>query len=43
GQDQVGNFTVDKDGTATFDRQPSISGREGADLRATVTQVIPGR
>jgi hypothetical protein len=42
-QDQVGNFTVDKDGTATFDRQTSISGREGADLRATVTQVIPGR
>jgi hypothetical protein len=42
-QDQVGNFTIDQDGTATFDRETSISGSEGADLRATVTQVIPGR
>jgi hypothetical protein len=42
-QDQVGNFTIDQDGTATFDRETSIDGPEGADLRATVTQVIPGR
>jgi hypothetical protein len=42
-QDQVGNFTIDQDGTATFDRETSISGSEGADLRATVTQVIAGR
>jgi hypothetical protein len=42
-QDQVGNFTIDQDGTATFDRETSISGAEGADLQATVTQVIPGR
>lgn len=42
-QDQVGNFTIDQDATATFDRETSISGSEGADLRATVTQVIPGR
>ncbi|MEV0669753.1 hypothetical protein [Mycobacterium sp. NPDC050441] len=42
-QDQVGNFTIDGDGTATFDRETGISGPEGADLQATVTQVIPGR
>jgi hypothetical protein len=42
-QDQVGNFTIDADGTATFDRETSISGEENANLRATVTQVIPGR
>lgn len=42
-QDQVGNFTIDADGTATFDRETGISGPEGADLRATVTQVLPGR
>jgi hypothetical protein len=42
-QDQVGNFTIDQDGTATFDRETSISGPEAADLQATVTQVIPGR
>lgn len=42
-QDQIGNFTIDKDGTATFDRETSISGPANADLNATVTQVIPGR
>lgn len=42
-QDQVGNFTIDSDGTATFDRETSISGEENANLQATVTQVIPGR
>jgi hypothetical protein len=42
-QDQVGNFTIDQDGTATFDRETSISGSEDADMQATVTQVIPGR
>lgn len=42
-QDQVGNFTIDADGTATFDRETGISGPEGADLRASVTQVLPGR
>ncbi|WP_166904268.1 hypothetical protein [Mycobacterium sp. DL440] len=42
-QDQVGNFTIDADGTATFDRETGISGPEGADLQATVTQVLPGR
>lgn len=42
-QDQIGNFTIDADGVATFDRETSISGPEGADLRATVTQVIPDR
>lgn len=42
-QDQVGNFTIDANGTATFDRETSISGQENANLKATVTQVIPGR
>ncbi|WP_235682961.1 hypothetical protein [Mycolicibacterium alvei] len=42
-QDQVGNFTIDADGTATFDRETGISGPEGADLQATVTQILPGR
>ena len=42
-QDQVGNFTIDAHGTATFDREESIDGQEGAVLKATVTQVIPGR
>lgn len=42
-QDQVGNFTLDSTGTATFDRETGISGEESANLRATVTQVIPGR
>lgn len=42
-QDQIGNFTIDADGTATFDRETMLSGPEGADLRATVSQVIPGR
>lgn len=42
-QDQVGNFTIDADGTATFDRETSISGQENASLKATVTQVISGR
>ncbi|WP_006246063.1 hypothetical protein [Mycolicibacterium tusciae] len=42
-QDQVGNFTIDADGMATFDREASISGPEGAELRTTVTQVIHGR
>ncbi|MBP2453014.1 hypothetical protein [Mycolicibacterium lutetiense] len=42
-QDQVGNFTIDADGTATFDRETGISGPEGADLHATVTQVLSGR
>lgn len=42
-QDQVGNFTIDSDGTATFDRETLISGEENADLQASVTQVIPGR
>lgn len=42
-QDQVGNFTIDDGGTATFDRESTIDGPEGADLQATVTQVLPGR
>ena len=42
-QDQIGNFTIDSTGTATFDRETRISGPEGADLLAAVTQVIPGR
>lgn len=42
-QDQVGNFTIDSEGTATFDRETSISGEENANLQATVTQVIAGR
>jgi hypothetical protein len=42
-QDQIGNFTIDTAGIATFDRGTMISGPEGADLRATVTQVSPGR
>ena len=42
-QEQIGNFTINEHGTATFDRETGISGPEGADLRATVTQVIPGR
>lgn len=42
-QDQVGNFTIDADGTATFDRETGITGPEGADLQATVTQILPGR
>lgn len=42
-QDQIGNFIIDADGTATFDRETSISGDENAKLQATVTQVIPGR
>lgn len=42
-QDQIGNFTIDGDGTATFDRETRIDGPDGADLQATVTQVIPGR
>lgn len=42
-QDQVGNFTIDADGTATFDRETRISGEENANLQATVTQVIPGQ
>jgi hypothetical protein len=42
-QDQIGNFTIDTDGMATFDSETMISGPEGADLRATVTQVISGR
>lgn len=42
-QDQVGNFSIDSGGTATFDRETSISGPANANLRATVTQIIPGR
>ncbi|GEM_PF-4804763 len=42
-QEQVGNFTIAADGTAAFDRETSISGQEDASLKATVTQVIPGR
>ncbi len=42
-QDQIGNFTIDADGTATFGRESRISGEENAKLQATVTQVIPGR
>lgn len=42
-QDQVGNFIIDSEGTATFDRETSISGEENANLQATVTQVIAGR
>ncbi|MBU9764634.1 hypothetical protein FR943_12340 [Mycobacterium sp. TNTM28] len=42
-QDQIGNFTIAADGTATFDRETSIDGPEGADLQATVTQVLAGR
>ncbi len=42
-QEQIGNFTIDADGTATFDRESTIDGPEGASLLATVTQVLPGR
>lgn len=42
-ESQIGNFSGDEDGTATFDRETSISGPAGADLRAAVTQVIPNR
>jgi hypothetical protein len=42
-QDQIGNFTIDRDGTATFDKETSISGPEGADLRATVSRVMSSR
>lgn len=42
-QDQIGNFTIAADGTATFDRETRIDGPEGADLQATVTQILPGR
>lgn len=42
-QDQVGNFTIDGDSTATFDRETVIDGPEGAHLQATVTQILPGR
>ena len=30
-QDQIGNFTIDADGTAIFDRETMLSGPEGAD------------
>lgn len=42
-QAQIGNFTIDGDGIATFDRETTLDGPEGADLQATVTQVLPGR
>lgn len=42
-QTQIGNFTIDGDGIATFDRETTLDGPEGADLQATVTQVLPGR
>jgi hypothetical protein len=42
-QDQVGNFTIDKDGMATFDRETMISAPDGANLQAVVTSVLPGR
>lgn len=42
-QDQVSNFTIAADGTATFDREASISGEDNASLKANVTQAIPGR
>ncbi|MGX9672049.1 hypothetical protein [Mycobacterium sp. HM-7] len=42
-QSQIGNFTIDSSGTATFDRETGISGPEGADLQAVVTQIIGGR
>lgn len=42
-QPQIGNFSIDSSGTATFDRETRISGPEGADLQAVVTQVIGGR
>ncbi|GCA98519.1 hypothetical protein NCCNTM_21540 [Mycolicibacterium sp. NCC-Tsukiji] len=42
-QTQIGNFSIDKNGTATFDRETTIDGPEGANLQATVTQVIGGR
>jgi len=42
-QDQVGNFTIDAEGTARFDRETSISGAENANLQATVTRVVVGR
>ncbi|AMO60822.1 Uncharacterised protein [Mycolicibacterium phlei] len=42
-QDQVGNFTIDAEGTARFDRETSISGAEHANLQATVTRVVVGR
>lgn len=42
-QAQIGNFTIDADGTATFNGESSISGPENTTLQASVTQVIPGR
>ncbi|WNM74159.1 hypothetical protein SEA_NERGAL_68 [Mycobacterium Phage Nergal] len=42
-QPQVGNFTIDSDGEATFQREKMISAPEGANLVATVTQIVPGR
>jgi len=42
-QDQVGNFTIDKSGMASFDRETMISAPEGANLQAVVTAVLPGR
>lgn len=42
-QDQIGNFTIDKVGMATFDRESTISGTAGANLQAIVTSVLLGR
>ncbi|SHT35868.1 Protein of uncharacterised function (DUF2510) [Mycobacteroides abscessus subsp. abscessus] len=39
--DEVGNFTVDRQGTATVDKKESISGPQGAELVATATRVMP--
>jgi hypothetical protein len=40
---QTGNFTIDQDGTATFDREARISTDQNSTLTAQVVQVIPGR
>jgi hypothetical protein len=40
-EDQVGSSTIDKKGTATFQRESSLQGQEGAQLTAKATQVLP--
>lgn len=40
-QDQVGSFTIDQNGTATFQRENTLQGPDGAQLEAKATQVLP--
>lgn len=39
--EEVGNFTVDRQGIATVDKKESISGPQGSELVATATRVMP--